>query len=171
MCAAPLLAVKGGERVLDLCSAPGGKGTQLACQMQGKGIIVLNEPVFSRAKILSQNVERMGIKNAVVISELPENLSVKFAGYFDKILVDAPCSGEGMFRKNAVIGMERRKRCDVRRKAGVYFRGSDENVARWRTDCVLDLHVFHGRGRRAGASVFAKTCRNAALEAGKALSA
>ncbi len=101
MCAAPLLEVKGGERVLDLCSAPGGKGTQLACQMQGKGIIVLNEPVFSRAKILSQNVERMGIKNAVVISELPENLSVKFAGYFDKILVDAPCSGEGMFRKNA----------------------------------------------------------------------
>lgn len=101
MCAAPLLDVQAGERVLDLCSAPGGKGTQLACKMNGKGIIVLNEPVFSRAKILSQNVERMGIKNAVVISELPENLSVKFAGYFDKILVDAPCSGEGMFRKNA----------------------------------------------------------------------
>lgn len=101
MCAAPLLAVKGGERVLDLCSAPGGKGTQLACKMDGEGLIVLNEPVFSRAKILSQNVERMGIKNAVVISEMPENLSVKFAGYFDKILVDAPCSGEGMFRKNA----------------------------------------------------------------------
>ncbi len=101
MCAAPLLEVKAGERVLDLCSAPGGKGTQLACAMDGKGIIVLNEPVFSRAKILSQNVERMGIKNAVVISELPENLSTVFAGYFDKILVDAPCSGEGMFRKNA----------------------------------------------------------------------
>ena len=101
MCAAPLLEVKGGERVLDLCSAPGGKGTQLACEMDGKGIIVLNEPIFSRAKILSQNVERMGVKNAVVISEMPENLSVKFAGYFDKILVDAPCSGEGMFRKNA----------------------------------------------------------------------
>ena len=101
MCAAPLLEVKEGERVLDLCSAPGGKGTQLACKMNGKGLIVLNEPVSARAKILSQNVERMGIKNAVVISELPENLSTKFAGYFDKILVDAPCSGEGMFRKNA----------------------------------------------------------------------
>ncbi len=101
MCAAPLLEVKKGERVLDLCSAPGGKGTQLACQMAGEGIIVLNEPVSARAKILSQNVERMGIKNAVVISELPENLSSKFAGYFDKILIDAPCSGEGMFRKNA----------------------------------------------------------------------
>jgi NOL1/NOP2/fmu family ribosome biogenesis protein len=69
--------------------------------MNGKGLIVLNEPIFSRAKILSQNVERMGIKNAVVTCELPENLSVKFAGYFDKILIDAPCSGEGMFRKNA----------------------------------------------------------------------
>ena len=101
MCAAPLLEVQEGERVLDLCSAPGGKGTQLACAMNGKGLIVLNEPIFSRAKILSQNVERMGIKNAVVTCELPENLSVKFAGYFDKILIDAPCSGEGMFRKNA----------------------------------------------------------------------
>ena len=101
MCAAPLLEVKPGERVLDLCSAPGGKGTQLACQMQGEGIIVLNEPISSRAKILSQNVERMGIKNAVVLNEYPDALAEKFAGYFDKILVDAPCSGEGMFRKNA----------------------------------------------------------------------
>ena len=101
MCAAPLLDVQPGERVLDLCSAPGGKGTQLACRMQGQGVIVLNEPVSARAKILSQNVERMGIKNAVVTNELPERLSTKFAGYFDKILVDAPCSGEGMFRKNA----------------------------------------------------------------------
>ena len=101
MSASPLLEVKAGERVLDLCSAPGGKGTQLACRMGGEGIILLNEPVSSRAKILSQNVERMGIKNAVVTSELPERLAEKFTGYFDKILVDAPCSGEGMFRKNA----------------------------------------------------------------------
>ena len=101
MSAAPLLDAQAGDKILDLCSAPGGKGTQLACRMQGQGIIVLNEPVFSRAKILSQNVERLGIKNAVVCSELPEKLSKKFAGYFDKILVDAPCSGEGMFRKNA----------------------------------------------------------------------
>ena len=101
MCAAPLLEVKAGERVLDLCSAPGGKGTQLACVMDGKGLIVLNEPISSRAKILSQNVERLGIKNAVVLNEYPEGLAKKFKGYFDKILVDAPCSGEGMFRKNA----------------------------------------------------------------------
>ena len=101
MCAAPLLDVQAGEKVLDLCSAPGGKGTQLAGKMQGEGIIVLNEPVFSRAKILSQNVERMGIKNAVVVSEMPDKLSQKFPAWFDKILVDTPCSGEGMFRKNA----------------------------------------------------------------------
>ncbi len=101
MCAAPLLEVKPGERVLDLCSAPGGKGTQLAGEMAGEGIIVLNEPMPSRAKILSQNVERMGIKNAVVLNEYPEALATRFQGYFDKILVDAPCSGEGMFRKNA----------------------------------------------------------------------
>ncbi len=101
MSAAPLLDAQAGERVLDLCSAPGGKGTQLACKMQGKGLIVLNEPIESRAKILSQNVERLGIKNAVVTCALPETLSKRFAGYFDKILIDAPCSGEGMFRKNA----------------------------------------------------------------------
>ncbi len=101
MSAAPLLEVKAGERVLDLCSAPGGKGTQLACAMAGEGLIVLNEPISSRAKILSQNVERMGIKNAVVLNEYPETLAARFEGYFDKILVDAPCSGEGMFRKNA----------------------------------------------------------------------
>ena len=101
MSAAPLLEVKSGEKVLDLCSAPGGKGTQLAAAMQGAGVLVVNEPVLSRAKILSQNVERMGVRNAVVVSELPENLSDRFEGYFDKILVDAPCSGEGMFKKNA----------------------------------------------------------------------
>ena len=101
MSAAPLLQVQKGERVLDLCSAPGGKGTQLAANTQGEGVIVLNEPMQNRAKILSQNVERMGVKNAVVTCELPEKLSQKFPAYFDKILVDAPCSGEGMFRKNA----------------------------------------------------------------------
>lgn len=99
MCAVPLLNVKGGERVLDLCSAPGGKGTQLAQNMNGEGIIVLNEINFSRAKILSRNVERLGIKNAIVTCAPPEAIASAFAGYFDKIIVDAPCSGEGMFKK------------------------------------------------------------------------
>ena len=99
MCAAPELGVKAGERVLDLCSAPGGKGTQLAQEMRGEGIIVLNEINFRRAKILSFNVERFGIKNAVVTCAAPEQLADKLESYFDKILVDAPCSGEGMFKK------------------------------------------------------------------------
>ena len=101
MLPAPLLDVRPHERVLDLCAAPGGKGTQLAAAMQGEGLLVLNEPVFSRAQILSQNVERLGVKNSVVISEPPAKLAEFFGEYFDKILVDAPCSGEGMFRKNA----------------------------------------------------------------------
>lgn len=101
MCAAPLLEVKKGERVLDLCAAPGGKDTQLAAAMAGEGILVANEPILSRAQILSSNIERMGVKNALALSEYPEKLSGYFAGWFDKILVDAPCSGEGMFRKNA----------------------------------------------------------------------
>ncbi len=99
MCAAPKLGVKAGERVLDLCSAPGSKGTQLAQEMQGEGIIVLNEINFRRSKILSSNVERLGIKNAAVICSPPEKLAEEFESYFDKILVDAPCSGEGMYKK------------------------------------------------------------------------
>lgn len=99
MCAAPLLDVREGERVLDLCSAPGGKGTQMAQKMRGKGIIVLNEINDRRAKILSSNVERLGITNAVVTCASPEEISREFAEYFDKVLVDAPCSGEGMFKK------------------------------------------------------------------------
>lgn len=99
MSVAPKLNAKSGERVLDLCSAPGGKGTQLAQSMQGGGVIVLNEINFARAKILSQNVERLGITNAAVVSESPERIAEHFEGYFDKVLVDAPCSGEGMFLK------------------------------------------------------------------------
>lgn len=121
MCAAPLLAVRPGERVLDLCAAPGGKGTQLAAEMKGKGILVLNEPVLSRAQILSGNAERLGVKNAVVLSETPAVLSGFFGEYFDKILVDAPCSGEGMFRKNAKEALgewsgENVRRCAARQK-------------------------------------------------------
>ena len=91
MCAAPMLEAKGGERVLDLCSAPGGKGSQLAQYLDGEGIIFLNEINFSRAKILSSNVERLGIKNSVVTCSSPEKLAEEFVSYFDKILVDAPC--------------------------------------------------------------------------------
>lgn len=99
MCAAPLLGAERGERVLDLCAAPGGKTTQLAQALGGEGILVANEYVFDRAKILSQNVERLGVKNCAVVSADTEKLARAFPEYFDKILVDAPCSGEGMFKK------------------------------------------------------------------------
>lgn len=94
-----LAAPRPGERVLDLCAAPGGKTTQLAAAMEGKGLLVSNEIHPVRAKALSQNVERMGIANAVVTNEKPQALAEKFPLFFDRIVVDAPCSGEGMFRK------------------------------------------------------------------------
>lgn len=90
-----------GERVLDLCAAPGGKSTHLASQMAGQGLLVANEINKKRAQILSENIERMGIKNAVVTNETPEKLAKKFPAFFDRIVVDAPCSGEGMFKKEA----------------------------------------------------------------------
>lgn len=101
MCAAPLLKATPRERVLDLCAAPGGKTTQLAASLQGEGVLIANEIVPDRARILSQNVERMGIRNCAVASASPQQLAEKFPEYFDKILVDAPCSGEGMFKKEA----------------------------------------------------------------------
>ena len=100
MAPAAYLEAAPGERVLDLCAAPGGKTTQTACDMNNQGILVCNEIHPARAKILSENVERMGIRNALVTSETPQRLAEVFEGYFDRILVDAPCSGEGMFRKN-----------------------------------------------------------------------
>ena len=99
MAPAALLDAQPGERVLDLCAAPGGKSTQLAGQLQGKGLLVSNEIHPKRAQILSQNIERLGISNALVLNEPPQRLEGRFDGWFDKILVDAPCSGEGMFRK------------------------------------------------------------------------
>ncbi len=100
MAPAAYLDAAPGERVLDLCAAPGGKTTQTASYMQNRGILVCNEIHPARAKILSENVERMGIRNALVTNEAPPRLAEMFDGYFDRILVDAPCSGEGMFRKN-----------------------------------------------------------------------
>lgn len=97
------LAPQPGERILDLCAAPGGKTTQIAGRMQGKGLLVANEVIAERAKVLSQNVERMGIANCVVCSEKPERLSQLFPAFFDRVLVDAPCSGEGMFRKEEAV--------------------------------------------------------------------
>jgi NOL1/NOP2/sun family putative RNA methylase len=106
MSVAPLLDVRAGERVLDLCAAPGGKSTQIAQALGGKGLLVANEINGNRASVLSQNVERLGVKNGVVLNASPAALAARFEGYFDKILVDAPCSGEGMFKKNEKEAVE-----------------------------------------------------------------
>ena len=89
-----------GKKVLDLCAAPGGKSTQLAALMQGEGILVSNEINRERAQILSSNIERCGVKNCVVLNETTQKIAENFEEYFDVIVVDAPCSGEGMFRKD-----------------------------------------------------------------------
>ena len=94
-----LLDPQPGEWVCDLCAAPGGKTTQIAGRMAGEGFLLCNEWSPKRAKILSRNIERMGVANGLVTNENTEKLAQKFAGLFDKVLVDAPCSGEGMFRK------------------------------------------------------------------------
>lgn len=91
-----------GMAVLDLCAAPGGKTTQLAAMMQNTGLLVANEPVRSRAEILAGNIERLGVRNALVTSMRPDALAEVLGDCFDVVLVDAPCSGEGMFRKDAV---------------------------------------------------------------------
>lgn len=95
-----LLDPNPGDYVLDLCAAPGGKSTQIAGALQGKGLLVSNEIHPARAKILSENIERLGVANALVTNEDANKLLHYFPGFFDRILVDAPCSGEGMFRKN-----------------------------------------------------------------------
>ena len=95
-----LLDIQPGMRVLDLCAAPGGKTTQIADALGTEGLLVCNEPVPSRVKILSRNVERMGVANALVVSADPEKLAPLWPDAFDAILVDAPCSGEGMFRRH-----------------------------------------------------------------------
>ncbi len=95
-----VIGVKPGDKVLDLCAAPGGKTVQMAAQMKGKGLLVANDINADRVKALVKNIELCGVRNAVVMNETPDKLARNFEGYFDKILVDAPCSGEGMFRKD-----------------------------------------------------------------------
>ncbi|GAV21815.1 RsmB/NOP family class I SAM-dependent RNA methyltransferase [Carboxydothermus pertinax] len=96
-----VLDPKPGEVILDLAAAPGGKATQILSKLGGKGLLVANEINPGRAKILVENLERWGYGNYIVVNEKPNHLEEKFFGYFDRVLVDAPCSGEGMFRKNS----------------------------------------------------------------------
>jgi NOL1/NOP2/sun family putative RNA methylase len=106
MAAAEILAPQPGEKVLDLCAAPGGKATHLAAMMENKGLLVANEIHPQRVWDLAENLERCGVTNAVVSNETPQRLADFFPEFFDRILVDAPCSGEGMFRKAEVACKE-----------------------------------------------------------------
>jgi 16S rRNA C967 or C1407 C5-methylase (RsmB/RsmF family)/NOL1/NOP2/fmu family ribosome biogenesis protein len=106
MLPAMLLAAAPGEKVLDLCAAPGGKSTQLAAAMAGRGLLVANEIVPSRAQVLSRNLERMGVTNALAVCADPERLAAVWPQFFDAVLVDAPCSGEGMFRRHPETRLE-----------------------------------------------------------------
>ena len=94
------LPVEPGDKVLDVCAAPGGKATELGAKLQGEGVLIANDISSSRAKGLLKNIEVFGIGNVLVLSEEPGRLENYFTEYFDKILIDAPCSGEGMFRKD-----------------------------------------------------------------------
>lgn len=159
------LDIHPGQKVLDLCAAPGGKSTQIASLMQQKGILVTNEPVLSRARILSENIERMGIANALVISHDPSEISDRFDEYFDRILVDAPCSGEGMFRKNSeainewspenVLMCAQRQRSILTEAVKMlspggrlvystctFSRAEDEENAQWLTDTFEDMTLI-----------------------------
>lgn len=110
-----------GMKVLDLCAAPGGKSGGIAARLAGKGLLISNEPILSRAKLLVQNLERLGVMNAAVTNVYPNSISKLLPRFFDRVLVDAPCSGEGMFRKDARAiaewSPEHVLSCAVRQKA------------------------------------------------------
>ena len=120
------LGIEKGDFVLDLCAAPGGKSTQAAAKLGGCGLLVANEIVPKRASILCENIQRMGITNAVVTNESPAHLAEKYKCFFDKIIVDAPCSGEGMFKKEpqAVTewSLEHTYSCAERQKNGLRYK-------------------------------------------------
>lgn len=100
MLPAEVIAAKPGEIILDLCAAPGGKACRIGEDLKGDGLLVANEISFERSKALLRNIERSGISNSVILNETPENIASSLPGFFDKILIDAPCSGEGMFRRD-----------------------------------------------------------------------
>lgn len=100
------LQVRAGQRVIDLAAAPGGKATQIAAALEGSGLLIANEIDGGRIKALGENLERWGAANAIITSETPERLADHFGATFDRVLIDAPCSGEGMFRKRAIARQE-----------------------------------------------------------------
>ena len=147
MTPASRLPILPGDRVLDLCAAPGGKATSLGAALAGKGLLVANDINKARARALLHNIELFGIANAFVTNEPPHVLLERFPEYFDKIMVDAPCSGEGMFRKNPAVieaWME---------KGPEYFSGLQRNIIL----CAADM-------LRPGGLMFYSTCTFSPLE-------
>lgn len=120
MMPAEVVNAKPGEKILDLCAAPGGKSTQIGCAMKGEGLLVCNEPIPKRAQILSGNIERMGLPNTIVTCERPDRLAEQWPEGFDAVLADAPCSGEGMFRRDPETrnewSAEKAEGCAVRQR-------------------------------------------------------
>ena len=128
MLPAQILDVRPGERVLDLCAAPGGKATALASRLGGKGVLAANDTSASRAKALVKNLEVFGAPNIFVTCARPETLASYFGGFFDHVLVDAPCSGEGMFRKDEAVvrawTKDKNERCAKMQK-GIVLHAAD----------------------------------------------
>ncbi len=139
--AVTMLSVEEGDYVLDLCAAPGGKSTQIGAKLNGTGLLWSNEIVRNRANVLLSNIERMGISNAVVSNCHPEILCEKLYGKFDKVLVDAPCSGEGMFRKN----------CDAQ---------TEWSVEHVKSCAERQLHILHSakNALKSGGVLVYSTC-------------
>jgi NOL1/NOP2/sun family putative RNA methylase len=106
MAVVPLLDPQPGERILDLAAAPGGKATHIAARLAGRGVLIANEVHPKRAWDLAENLERWGARNAVILNEDPARLADRLSGYFDRVLLDAPCSGEGLFRKTPAARAE-----------------------------------------------------------------
>ena len=160
MLPAAALKARPGERVLDLCAAPGGKSSQIALAMGGEGVLVANEVDAARARVLAANLERLGVTNAVVLNETPARLAARWPEYFDAVLVDAPCSGEGMFRRDP---QSREAWTDAaprgcRKRQGEILHSRGEDGAPRRAAFVFHLHVQRGgkRGQRGGLSAGAR---------------
>ena len=142
MAVAEAADIKAGERVLDLCAAPGGKSTHAACF--NPSLLVSNEIVPSRAKVLAQNIERCGIECGIVTSEAPRTLADKWGETFDVVIADVPCSGEGMFRRREIAVEEWSEVC--RKKRGDSAPGGAHDAS-GRQNNLLHLH-FRKRGKR-----------------------
>ena len=106
MTPASRLAIEPGDFVLDLCAAPGGKATALGAALNDTGFLLANDISTSRARALLRNLELFGMKNMLVTDEKPAKLAQRFPAFFNKILLDAPCSGEGMFRKEEALARD-----------------------------------------------------------------